>query len=1055
MDISIVAGKYSEINNAQIFEILKSRDKTKKHIIIAPDRSLFSLEERLFDELQESCFFDVSVMSMSKFASNLLKTNTKKILTKQSGVALVKKILMENQDKLSTFSKATRYMGFASSLFETICLFKSCNISCEEMCVDNDNYSSLKQKDIKLVYGEYEKFLKNDYTDSFNQLKLFADLINSDFCKNTCFYFVEFDDFTSLMYLIISKLAKFSEKFYITCTYSKGTNANIYTNKVYFDLIDLFKLEGLTYNLIKPENKNLLAENLLAYRPNKLKEENNITINSFENINDEIKYTIADINRKVSNITNINYGDFAIVLPSFLTYKKLIKNELGAYKIPAYFDENQILSEHAFIRLLFDMCNLLNGQFLGSDYLQVIKNKILGFDDEEVLKIDDYIKLYNCKGLMCIKYPNTTDSKLIDFGQKLLTWKTDTKKYETIEDFYNNIILDIYNYISLNLDTYIQNISPIEKRIFSQVLDKFESIGEDFVRVFGKDKMSFEEFEETYKSYFESTNISLPPITSNTLFVADFESSYVSNYKYIYVLGCSEGKLPSFKIDNGILTDEDIARLPNAKKINPTISLINKRKTFKLFDLVFRAKDKLILSFAYANGEGKLYPNSLVKSIVNILDIEFHNGSFDLDIINNSLDTLNLENICFNNQNESQIISNILLLTKNWDIYNSYPNFRTILSLLVDVYNKKEIYSLIDNNADVVKDIRLKNINLLNKDYTSVSQIETYFACPYKHFARYGLGLNIKKNYEIKPNDIGTIIHRVLKCIVPYILDGETIQVVLTKANIKFHKILEEDEYSAFIKNPINIYIIKSLEKELNRIVEAIINQINLSSYKPNKKYLEYRFVTSQIIDGIKIKGSIDRVDVWGDNFIIIDYKTGDSNFDDYTEVASGKKLQLLVYAKEFEQESKFKPCGVFYLPISNALKKQKDSGYKFIGVADNDKNNLYAIDNSLSNCSTKSTILNLSTTQSGEFVKNSGFFSRMCIDQNDMQFLLDFAIKQVNFAIKNIMEGDITPQPLKLEKKLSCDNCEFKGLCGYLGNNDRVVSKVSTVEDLKNRGKY
>ena len=187
MDISIVAGKYSEINNAQIFEILKSRDKTKKHIIIAPDRSLFSLEERLFDELQESCFFDVSVMSMSKFASSLLKTNTKKILTKQSGVALVKKILMENQDKLSTFSKATKYMGFASSLFETICLFKSCNISCEEIFVGNDNYSSLKQKDIKLVYSEYEKFLKNDYTDSFNQLKLFADLINSDFCKNTCF----------------------------------------------------------------------------------------------------------------------------------------------------------------------------------------------------------------------------------------------------------------------------------------------------------------------------------------------------------------------------------------------------------------------------------------------------------------------------------------------------------------------------------------------------------------------------------------------------------------------------------------------------------------------------------------------------------------------------------------------------------------------------------------------------------------------------------------------------------------------------------------------------
>ena len=112
MDINIVAGKFSEANNKYIFETLKNRDRSKKHIIIAPDRSLFSLEQRLFEETQESCFFDVSVTSISKLAKTLLQSQThKNILTKQSGVALVKKLLNDNKDKLSTFRKSISYMG--------------------------------------------------------------------------------------------------------------------------------------------------------------------------------------------------------------------------------------------------------------------------------------------------------------------------------------------------------------------------------------------------------------------------------------------------------------------------------------------------------------------------------------------------------------------------------------------------------------------------------------------------------------------------------------------------------------------------------------------------------------------------------------------------------------------------------------------------------------------------------------------------------------------------------------------------------------------------------
>ena len=70
MDIHILAGKCSEICNEKIFEIIKNRDKSKNHIIIAPDRTLFSLEQRLFDATKETCFLMLILCPCQDFQKN-------------------------------------------------------------------------------------------------------------------------------------------------------------------------------------------------------------------------------------------------------------------------------------------------------------------------------------------------------------------------------------------------------------------------------------------------------------------------------------------------------------------------------------------------------------------------------------------------------------------------------------------------------------------------------------------------------------------------------------------------------------------------------------------------------------------------------------------------------------------------------------------------------------------------------------------------------------------------------------------------------------------------
>lgn len=1051
VNINIIAGSYGELNNDYIFTLLKNRDKSKNHIIIAPDRSLFSLEQRLFDETGEKCFFDVNIISISRLSKSVIKKTDKKLLSKQSGVALVKKILSDNADKLLVFSKASSFIGFASSLFETICFYKSCNVSPEDMFVDNsDSYANLKQKDIKLVYTEYEKYLQNEYTDSFNQLMLFADSIDGNTFENTIFYVIEFDDFTRVMYNILLKLSKFSEGFYITCTYGKNrANSNIYNNKVYYDLIDIYKSEGLEYNVKKIDLddgslRGCLARNLLAYSPDKQNLSNSdVEVKMFDSIKDEVKFTISDIYSKLM-LESINISQFAIVTPSINDYMPIITQELKKYSINYYFDRSEKLIDHYLIRLLFDICNIICGDYRAFDFSSIIKSPILNFDIDEVNNIDMRLKRIGAISDMCI---NNIDSQNEEIQQFIELIRDSREKLRTIE--FNcdciEVIENLFNYIISRSSCFAKCLTSIQLRTFDQVINKFENINKDYLGVFGSiEFVSFEDFLNLYREYFDSTNISMPPITSNTLFVADFESSYISNFEYIYILGNNDSKLPSPKLDNGLVTDEELLRLPNANRLTPTIAMLNARKVFKLFELCFKPKKKLYLSFLSGNMEGKLYPNSLIESLRKIGDITIENYSNALDVVANNYHNLDANNVIFNNLTRKNIEENLVDYLVNWDVYNHNTNFRKLCSSLYEISGDNAKTYISNMNSDKDKKLLTKH-NFLSSNTTSVSQIETYNRCPYMYYVKYGLKLKDNQNTQIKPIDIGNIIHEALSSVVPYSLSHENMEDIKKMADSALNKVLQKSEYVDMINNADNSYAIKALYREFDRVVRAVVTEIRSGNFVP--KYFEYKFDNIISIDGVDIKGYIDRVDTKDNGFIIIDYKTGDNQFKNYDDLLSGKKLQLLVYARAFEKCSGLEPRGVYYFPIMNGF--NEDNMYILNGVMLKDDDLIIDMDRGLVNESYKSKTIHLQTTSKGK-IKESSYYKNMCIEKEDFDYLLDFAIKQVEVAIKRIKIGDINPYPLKDKSKSACSYCQYKALCNNDDDNYNEVIGVESISKLK-----
>lgn len=1051
MNTHIIASASNEINNRYIFSLLKNRDKNKNHIIIAPDRSLFSLEKRLFDALDEKCFFDVNVMSLSRLSKGVLAGNTKNILSKQSGVALVKKILEENKSSLKAFSKASNFIGFASSLFETICFYKSCNVSPSEIYTDNSTtFSNLKQQDIKLVYEEYEKYLSREYTDSFNQLKLFADSINKDTFADTIFYFVEFDDFTRLMYNIIAKLARFCDEVYVCTTYSKGANnSNIYSNKIYYDLVDLFKSEGIDFNINKLPTfdgcMGMLSNNLLAFTPSTCDLSKDIKVRSFENIEDEVRYTIADIYSSAMT-SGLDYSNYTIVVPSLTEYKGTLTREIEKYNIPYYIDESATLIDNQYVRLLFYICKIVASKdYRLSDISVIIKSPILNFDMDAVSTYDGYLRKIDAISDMCLSgdISNEDIARFVELVKEKREEIKDDVDYRVCV----GICQDLFDYIIVRGVEYNSSLNALEGRIYTQVLGKIDKINKDIIGVFGDIKCSFGEFLEIYKSYFESTNISLPPIASNTLFIADFNTSYVSQNKHIYILGNNEGKLPKMKLDNGLITDDELAQLPNANKLSPTIAMLNARKTFKLFEIVFKFTDTLILSYSLSASDGKMYPNNLIGSIIKIGNIEVSNCSGVLDAINKNYYTIDSSNIAFNNLTPKIAGENLLGYLADWEVFGNNINYRKMVSSLYQ-YSQENIKSIVDGMSEDKIIAPIDGGEFFRSGRSSISQIETYNLCPYLHFGRYGLRLKENEESRLKPNDIGTIIHEVLSKVVPIMITkGYDIEYLKKIAGKEMNKVIAREEYREMANNKSNTFVLKALYRELDRIIVAVEREIRQSNFVP--KLYEYRFDNIEI-DDIKLKGFIDRVDEKDDGFLIIDYKTGDNSFKNFNDVVSGKKLQLLVYAKAFETLSGKKAKGAFYFPLSNAF--GDDSQYRLNGVLLKEDSNIVDMDRGLATENYKSDIVNLKTTKDGK-IYGSPYYKNLCLTREDFDYLLNYAMKQVRLSIGRIKCGDISPTPLISGGRKACEYCSFKALCNYNGQCDREEKSIENITKLKEIG--
>jgi len=1019
-----------------ILDNMNNRNADENVVYIIPDKFALNAERIFFDTTKFKSTFNMEFMTLTRLSNKVIKELNYpcNLIDKQVGSMLVFKIIVQNKDKLKTFSKVYNKVGFVEMVYNTINQFRSSMVSPQDLSQKQEflfGALKLKMEDLVFVYKKYLEILENSYHDANSRMDLFTNLIKqSEYIKNTTFNFAMFDNFTFQQLETIKELLKYAKGVNFSLIYNVvDENKRIYINELYQKVKDVVERENLTIEKIYvkedlTKEQEFVLKNLFAYNGKSL----NTTVQNVpyslveaRSNRDEVEYCAKCI--KLDLFDGLQPKEINVALCQDSSYNELVREIFSKYSLPFYLEEELLLSSHFSAKFITKAIDVVQKNFSQSSVLSLLKFNVINFEYDVKDAFENYVLKNNVKYNSFLKpFENLQDDQIVleelrkTLISPLVGLKEDFSKSKTVLEF-TNAMESYLNKIKFferlqELKQDLVDTNALEFRKMEQAEQKLKQCFDIMKLYLTDEEFEVNSFIELLENTFDNQNIKLVPVGANEIFISNISSSTFYPAKKMYFLGCTITSFPNSKSDCGIITDEELSLLTCKNAIEPTIKDINKREKFKCFQLLFNS-NFTILSYPTQSDDGLGVKSEILEQISKILTI----NNRKLPILKTSVEIDQISQVK-DKEIQQRLLkrfiasdNNLLKSQKEFDIEHR--------NITLPITNPiKENFSNQIQNAEML---------FLAGKNMSVSKVENYANCPYNFFLNNGLKLKEREVAEIKPLDVGNILHKIAELFVKQLKDvrEENIKEIVSK----IFKSVQEDSGFKIIFDSLDSFRINSIKDEANRFCEAIFYQIYNGEFKVLKP--EYRIQT--VLQGINFKGFVDRIDEFEDYIRIIDYKTGSEKFD-FAQLYYGLKIQLFLYAKLISQELNKKVAGCFYMPVKNSFSKTsatKFENYKLDGVFDESIEILKAMDKNVNFDEYKSDIVSLSIKK-GEVSRYSTPKMLSNVEFND---LLNYAENIFISNINNIKQGKIDCLPYKKtagSTECSCQWCKFKTICRY-----------------------
>lgn len=967
----------------------------------------------------------------------------------------------------------------------------------EEM-IGSEAVTSLFQSklvDLQKIYGYFEEYISTQFLTIEKNMSLLAQSIHKSKTLSQAQIWIDgFYGFTMTQLNIIRELMKKAKKVSITLPMDRvyGLTEKVRTSHPFYESIQMYQRlmgicegEKLTYKtkfltpvyeegLLAPEFIHLEENYLKPYQQPFKEESNAIRLNTYSCRMEEVE---AVAKRIVSLVRDegYRYHDIALIVGDVAEYKSLIQSSFKEYEIPYFLDIKRNIHTNSLVAAIEGVLDVVTGSYSYKSMMAFLRTYMLPISREDIDILENYILAYGIKGKKKWQQEwqyDTEESelqahinavrlqilepimafekrikegkvegqiKVVDLTSALFYFLQEIGAYETLQKM-----------IAKNKEEDNRLLELENTQILGQIIEVFERL----VDLLGDERLDVNTYKRILETSFSYLKMGVIPPASDEVLIGEIERTRLPRLKALFILGTNEGLIPKTDEATPIFSDMDKVTLGQLCETGSEAKgrfsdlIINQPlygAAFMVYTTLTRATKKLYLSAALSDENGKPLRPSLIFYRLGKM---FRQPAEDkhmslLDEVYRPLPTFGYIGSRLREYIEGREQGEDWKDVVSW--YATSPAWKERLKGLGDYlfYSNQQHYL----NPETTK--LLYNEPVLK---TSISRLENFRNCACCYFMKYGIKAEERKVFEWNSAEVGTLFHATLEQYPKELaLMGTTwteaqpqeMQVAVKKATdsaMEQLKRLQRD--SGRFK-----YTASKVEKMARRAIKALTTHLKNGEFRPVGYEINFGegqgFPPIQIdIDEsrkVYITGQIDRVDIYykdpETSYVkILDYKTGNKNFN-LLEVYYGLQLQLLLYLDAYlKLNHAYEPGGVFYFHINNPyvtykvgmeedeIEANHMKQFKLSGLVLEQMEVIKALDKTGTGSTIPVTLNKDESVRKGSSTATTEQF----------ELLEEHIIDAVRDLGTQILEGKVSAKPFKLGDKNPCVYCTYSTICQF-----------------------
>jgi len=1080
-------GKTSYCTKAVVDALLDRSEQTL--ILLVPEQASYQAERAILGDKRVAGYSRLNVLSFDRLGFSL--SGKKTALPRLSRIGrqmIIHRILREHKDKLKVLGSSAQRGGLSVRMAEIVAELHRYAKTPEDIeqvlsLLQKDGGNKLtayKFADIGVVFREYLKFIQGRFIDPDIQLNLACqEVAQSKLVKGARLWVDGFSSFTvSEREILIELLKTVKDSNIALCLdpskadVKNGEQVSLFypTERTYSDLVEIIKKCKL--KLAEP----IILDNALRFsgcrqlehierkifdsKALKIPAEGNVRIVSAANARGEAKFIAGEILRLVKE-KDYRYRDIAVIASDIERYQHYIRAYLEDYSIPFFLDKPKPLNQHPVVTLISSALQVVTGGFIHSDIFAYLKTGLVPIESCDVDLLENYCLAFGIAGNdwlsdedwhFAAEKEQFDESRINQIRRKVRAPLLELQdKLVAVDEPSNMISADIFTKgvfdflealeVPETLGKWIQDAQEKNKpesvrehrQFYTRLIDTFDELTETF----GERQMRCKDYFAIINSAFSQLTLALIPPTLDEVLVGSIDRSRHPDLKAVFLIGATQKQFPSPVNYDSLLTDEDrhAAELADFSLGDTTEQSLAQRQ-YLAYIAFTRPSQFLCITYPATDDKG----SSVVRSqFIDNLTALFE----DLKEESAAAKQIDIEKVA----NRTELAD---LLCGDWQ-YDGLPEDITSDEILGELGYVVRYAKEYDNSARL--DRETVDELFAAETASSATKLGTFAACPYQHFAKYILKLKERKEFKLKPLDLGVFYHSVLDALLKKlcrsnkdfasIANGELLEILREQIS----GFVQTDSFiSHFVRHSAhNRFIIHTAAEALEDCVLAIAQMVRAGSFKPQLSEVSFDNYQIALSQGRRLilKGKIDRLDTTDINGekigLVFDYKRSAKPFS-WSQFYHGLDMQAGIYMSAVREASGLKCevekiAGAFYMPVERGIKSvdidqmpvEKDSfNYKAKGIF----NGQYSgqLDSMLSSGWSK--FYNFRVTSKDNQYGNYNVSG--ILKPGDFEKVLRFTREKIVQLAEDIISGRIDISPYRLGGKSPCTYCEYKPVCRF-----------------------